>query len=81
MNNWQPIDTAPKDGTVVLVWWPIGDYPSGNHEFASFVDFGGKVPEGTFDGKPYRNGWCNDRDGAYLPVEPTHWMPLPEPPR
>jgi hypothetical protein len=78
--GWQDIETAPKDGTVVMVWWPIGDYPSGNHEFASYVDFGGEIPEGTFDGKPYRNGWTNDHGGDYLPVEPTHWMPLPDPP-
>jgi hypothetical protein len=80
MSEWQPIETAPKDGSVLLVWYPIGDYPSGNHVFASFVCFRGKIPRGTFYGEPYRDGWCNDHNGAYLPVEPTHWMPLPTPP-
>jgi len=68
--NWQPIETAPKDGRRVLVW--IDDpkllrdgYPIC---FARlwFYDDGslGGGAEG-FNGK-----W-----------DITHWMPLPEPPK
>lgn len=57
--GWQPIETAPKDGTEILTWdgqdakilrWALGRW-----------DDWGEMP------------------GALLP--PTHWMPLPEPPK
>lgn len=62
--EWQPIETAPKDGTKILsfeddefavVWWQL--------------DRWGK--EGQWSVTASRGGW-------YL--SPTHWMPLPNPP-
>lgn len=57
--NWQPIETAPKDGTHMLMyrkstgideaWW-------------------------KGDGWGGRSWWYPQSD------QPTHWMPLPEPP-
>jgi hypothetical protein len=77
--NWQTIDTAPKDGSPILVytptdgvvvsWWFIGAYVG---------------RDGIVDG--WYSGTHDDSPRAYhdypmLPSEiPTHWMPLPEPP-
>jgi len=65
--EWQPIETAPKDGTWVLV-------VHGIYMAVAFAD-----PENDFawtmdDGHDYLP--CLRRDLA----NPTHWMPLPEAP-
>jgi hypothetical protein len=63
--EWQPIETAPVDGTPVL------------------LAAAGTVFEGEY--KPDANGWwlantdpTDYHDGQ---VWPTHWMPLPHPPK
>lgn len=60
--DWQPIETAPKDGTELLV-----------HPF-DVVRW--RAEHGGF--------WYADRvseiDGDWLEEDPTHWMPLPNPP-
>ena len=64
MIQWQPIETAPKDGTDILC------YERGHP----------KIPEdnGFMAVAHWSNGtWSEDVSGW---VEPTHWMPLPEPP-
>ncbi len=77
--TWQPIDTAPKDGTVVLGWSKllihVGTYMWRESSY---------VPE---------TGWVLACEGAvaiesaddsgyyYCDPEPlSHWMPLPAPP-
>ncbi len=59
MTDWQPINTAPKDGTYVLVY--------GRHEGVRIGKW-----ETLFD------DWEAPYEGGLL--EPTHWMPLPDPP-
>lgn len=68
VTTWQPIETAPKDGTFVLLLEEDGDPVIG-----AFVDFKGKEPSG------YHNGWFDNISGQYE-ITPTHWMPLPDPP-
>lgn len=71
--EWQPIETAPKDGTNFLGGrWNTGEF--GHVYWSSLVCWwrdshngGGNV------------GWVT-QPGAFAWNSPTHWMPLPEPP-
>lgn len=63
--GWRPIETAPRDGTRIMAYEPSAD--SKNHEIWWEDDCGG----------PFQ-GWTDDWDTE---PEPTHWMPLPEPPQ
>lgn len=68
MSEWQPIETAPKDGTAILVWDGKLVYEAEWWD-AWYAD----------SSKP---GWmianCDEEYGFY--VKATHWMPLPTPP-
>ena len=67
---WQPIETAPKDGSPSIL----------------VADAKGWVKEASWHDAWYgdwsRPGWmianCDEEYGCY--VEATHWMPLPKPP-
>jgi hypothetical protein len=63
---WQPIDTAPKDGTWVLLYWPMTrtNVVVGGHFYCAR------------DGEEM--WWSLPR--VESSKEPTHWMPLPAPP-
>ena len=64
--DWLPIESAPKDGTDILLW------------FGHSV---GWISLCKWYQKKNR-GWCwvcSYDHKAHL-WEPTHWMPLPEPP-
>lgn len=64
--DWQPIETAPKDGTKFDAWVPSR---FGGYRMAD-LSFGPR-------GKLRQHG---ELTAAELPRWPTHWMPLPAPP-
>ena len=67
--TWQPIDTAPKDGTEVLVYaaeYP-GDLLVDGEPLPAFI---------TICAYHADAGWC-----VCELREVTAWMPLPEPPK
>lgn len=66
MSEWQPIETAPKDGTDILAWGPFGH----GHLVVSFDD------KAEQPGWP----WCTLDGPNYSLTTFTHWMPLPNPP-
>ena len=64
MTDWQPIETAPKDGTSILVCDKGHYYPF--------------VAEWNEQEKYWRSTSCIDQ--YFGIADATHWMPLPEPP-
>lgn len=92
MSGWQPIVSAPRDGTEVLLasigqtfdGVPIpdrvtlGHYTVGDELLKHVGDCGGvcSCPEYE-DIEPFWMSW----DGGFTDENPpTHWMPLPPPP-
>ena len=67
MSEWQPIESAPKDGTLVLLFVPKGvDAP---------------VSIGCYDGDSLADSWLvMEPDFMASWCIPTHWQPLPTPP-
>ena len=78
MSEWQPIETAPKDGTdVIVMYMHIETQCVFNAFYASEVD-----------GWEKRDvGWWSYEHGEVSRIllngfmTPTHWMPLPPPPK
>lgn len=72
--DWQPIETAPKDGTTVLLFsnknglnWNVvgyGFWEGGEDIISGWISFGFTEPAGNL--------------GL---AAPSHWMPLPAPPK
>lgn len=75
VSAWQPIDTAPKDGTIVDVW--AGDERVAD-VFWSLPDDSGKSAECCWCISVYEinYGYRFDRVGAV-----SHWMPIPSGPK
>lgn len=67
--DWQPIETAPKDGTAILVWMVGG---------CDVVRYSVPAEATTVD---YAYPWLPVTQGeAYRADLPTHWRHLPAPP-
>ena len=67
--DWQPIETAPKDGTRVILLIPY------DRERFSEVEC---TDGGNWDADD--NCWRYDGDDGPFDLQPTHWMTLPAPP-
>lgn len=74
--EWQPIKTAPRDGTWFIIW--THDKPEvGRYQLTTWSRF---VYEG--DGLYRREDeTIYECDGFNNFGTATHWMPLPEPPK
>ena len=77
---WQTIDSAPKDGTRILawdgktqevIWW--GTVRINARDFEN--------PDAMEDFTDWFWGGFDDEYYCYDVFEPTHWMPLPNPPQ
>ena len=65
MSEWQPIETAPKDGSEILA------FARGNRDFYGVAQWA--EAQAAFNSVA---GWF-----WTFAIRPTHWMPLPEPPK
>lgn len=76
MAEWQPIEMAPKDGTLILCY---GEHGNDGEEHENRY----KYSLMWWWGKEFDQGYWTDN---YYEAEsqwqliPTHWTPLPEPP-
>lgn len=70
--EWQPIETAPRDGTTILCYFPLDGLGAGWC----------RVVPVFFDDRYGRNWTFASRaaSGFSRDYLPTHWQPLPEPP-
>ena len=78
MNEWQPIDTAPKDGTIIII--TTGDATgTGRWRRVASVDTLNDI-DGIAQFKGVY-GWHSVSDKRLNDAKITHWMPLPTPPQ
>ena len=81
MAEWQPIDTAPKDGTPILVYADCSGWEEyGKSRVVAYWTRHCWAAYGPAFGEPLRS-----KDGMtpqrIADCNPTHWMPLPTPPQ
>lgn len=76
--TWQPIETAPKDGTDVLVMYMHIDTQIVHNAFWLYDEF---------DEDPRETGWWSYEHSEVSRIKlddwmtPTHWIPLPPAPK
>jgi len=74
MGEWQPIETAPLESGQLLGWFPLRD----GGVYIMHWD------NDSYASKPRPHwgvyGWMWGRK-TLRDFQPTHWMPLPEPPQ
>jgi hypothetical protein len=92
MIRWKPIESAPKDGSDILIYAPsyqhegketgdrvtVGHWATDAERQRQVGDCGGecRCPEYDYE-DPAWITW----DGGFRPeYPPTHWLPLPAPP-
>jgi hypothetical protein len=82
MGDWQPIETAPRDGTAILLCWArdaSGQPIRWDKKPDTAIVY---VQVAKYSGEPDREWYvyiATPADAA-LHFTPTHWMPLPPPP-
>lgn len=74
--EWMPIETAPKDGTRVLIYMPESSSRKVQEAYWA-QPFEGAEDDQCWWSTPYGPA---GRGYTILPKAVTHWMPLPPPP-
>ena len=72
MTEWQPIETAPKDGTPILV---------SDRYLRSKKEIQEQRPEFYIQVAYWNDGWVIDAFNPRRGGTPAYWMPLPEGPK
>lgn len=85
MADWQPIETAPRDGTFILAWGPEPVSNPGYEARQTYWAFYGEgsMAKAAYDRDEGPSGswsWSEPCRGWVFSWHPTHWMPLPSPP-
>ena len=80
MTEWQPIESAPKDGTDIHVWVrgslvPVPAHFTSREYFAREYDNPEYMEEGWYPSYGFLF------DLPEITIDPTHWIPIPEPPQ
>jgi len=65
--DWQPIETAPKDGQYILAYPCLAGIPL-------------VITWGRVEDYPWSGSWRVPLSNKAPPYRPTHWVPLPNPP-
>ena len=78
---WQPIETAPKDGTYILAVCESQGTTSERLAVirwytAKYFRRVNKAKRSDWDWDNYEDGWWGE-DGLFGPYHPSHWMPVP----
>ena len=75
MTAWQPINTAPKDGTLILVLPAHGN---------ARIAYWGEIMRYRGSTFPMEGAWCEANRHGHIPLSDpaietsaTHWMPIP----
>jgi hypothetical protein len=72
MNDWNFIETAPKDGTLVLLWARLGSNPPSANDFYPIVGFWHSLIE------PWKVAPEHLNQEEHLIA--SFWAPIPAPP-
>ena len=92
--KWQSIETAPKDGSLIILGW-VGSAEDHEDGYEA-VSLPGRWQQGVEDGVDYMgqdDGFVDCNYQFFIPPrttgpeayrysgrQPTHWQPLPQPP-
>lgn len=80
--EWQPIETAPKDGTMFLCWVSAERWSGVDGNSSSYAHDTSQIDfcwwRDGVDGNGYFDPACGQIGDSQ---DVTHWMPLPAPPK
>lgn len=90
MNEWQPIETAPRDGSWIQAWRSPPSFTGGTWEPLVYVRWEDEEGKWVWPDEDYQVFTERGVELANMKVAEfenyaddrfTHWQPLPEPPK